>query len=177
MVRSDTRPVVRLAAHLVERARETCPTFAGDTAPLHEGQLSDLFAHLGCTVAVFPFRSSSGALAIGLGGRPLIGIDANASRPQRAFGARHELAHVLMGEVEEPTFFSDSGYMVGSERIADLFALADLVPGWTLERARSGAELLREVVQGVGEYAEGWPEDRLADRVELRLRLFQEHGI
>jgi hypothetical protein len=93
----------------------------------------------------------------------------------------HELGHVLAGNMDGAVFLADTGYMAPSERIADLLALADLVPGWWIEWGRAGGapaqEVRSDVVQAVAEYAEDWPLLRLRDRAALRLRLFRAAGI
>ena len=175
----SSRPVLNMARHTLEQAQTISPLYAGDAAPLHEGQLTDLIRQSGCRVHVYSFQSRLAAYAFAFGGEPLIGLNANASGLQRALGARHELHHVLAGEVNNPIapmFMAETGWMAESERAADLFALTDLVPSWTLRRHRSGTEIAREVTQAVAEYAEGLPDGWTADRARLRLLLFREHG-
>ena len=175
--KSNELQAVRAAVHTITRAREICPLYAADAAPLHEGQLADLMRQVGCYVRVYAFESSVGAFALGYRGVPGIALNANARRERRGFAARHELHHVLADEVREPVCMADTGYLTCWERAADLFALADLIPAWTLRRLRSGREFSGDVVQAVAEYAEGLPEGWTADRARLRLLLFREHGV
>lgn len=174
--KSNEWQAVQAAVRTVTRAREICPLYAADAAPLHEGQVADLMRQAGCYVRVYPFQSSVGGFALGYRGVPGVALNANAPRHRRGFAARHELHHVLAGEVHEPVCMADTGYLTCWERAADLFALADLVPGWTLRRLRSGRELAHEVVQSVVEYGEGLPDGWVADRARLRLLLFREHA-
>lgn len=183
MGRCSRKLVLRLAAETIRRAREVCPLYASDAAPLHEGQLQDLIRQAGCAVEVFAFRSAAGAFAASVAGAPCIALNANATRDVRIFGARHELHHVLAGEVDHgaagPVYFSDYGYGSPWERAADLFALADLVPPWVLrmQRTSSDQSLRRLVAENMGEYASGWPLRRVADRARLRVQLFRECGL
>lgn len=69
-------------------------------------------------------------------------------------------------------------YMTLEERRADLFALADLFPDPALDvlvssgaKQRSIEAALRREVQV---FAPAWPRDRLADRVRLRLALYED---
>ena len=108
-------------------------------------------------------------------------INRAAEQTDRFFALRHELGHVLNGDVDGAVFLADEGYMSGAERAADLFALADLVPGWWIAEVRRGRtpwrEVKRQIATAVATYAEAWPAQRFGDRAELRLALFREHGI
>ena len=59
---------IQAAARTSARAREICPLYAADAAPLHEGQAADLMRQAGCHVHVFSFESSVGAFALGYRG-------------------------------------------------------------------------------------------------------------
>jgi hypothetical protein len=133
-------------------------------------------------VEVFPFRSGTVAMALPrcAGVYPIL-VNRSAERTDRFFALRHELGHVLAGDTEGAVFLADEGYMAAPERAADLFALADLVPGWWIADVRRGRTPWRavraEIAAAVAEYAEGWPDERRVDRAALRLRLFREHGV
>lgn len=110
-----------------------------------------------------------------------IALNRDAKRTCRGFAVRHELAHVLSGSVDEPTFLADAGFMSAEERVADLFAVADLVPGWLIGMFRKGRtpwyDVLTEIRDCIADWAEGWPAERLEDRAQLRLRLYRECGV
>lgn len=167
---------------LVRTARHHVGEYAGPTAPLRTDQVSRLLGAAGCHVEVFAFQSSTVAMTLPrcAGVYPIF-VNRAAERTDRFFALRHELGHVLAGDTDGAVFLADEGYMAPSERAADLFALADLVPGWwigDLRRGRTPWRIVRaEIGLAVAEYAEGWPAERRADRAALRLRLFREHGV
>jgi hypothetical protein len=174
--------VAAAAARLVRAARALEGAYAGPCAPLRTDQVSRLLAAAGCHVEVFPFRSSTAAMALPrcAGVYPIL-VNRSAERTDRFFALRHELGHVLAGDTEGAVFLADEGFMAPPERAADLFALADLVPGWWIADLRRGRTpwraVLAEVALAVAEYAEGWPPERLEDRARLRLRLHREQGV
>jgi hypothetical protein len=170
--------VVRQAARLVRAARALEGAYAGPLAPVRTDQLSRMLERAGCHVEIFPFASTTVAMTLPrcAGVYPIF-VNRATERTDRVFALRHELAHVLAGDVDGAVFLADEGYMAPAERAADLFALADLVPAWWLRWVEDGAapgEAESEVAQAVFEFAEGWPADRAADRASLRLRLFRD---
>lgn len=183
MRRSDDAPVLRLVRVAVDGARTLNPCFGGDISPLAEGQLADLLRQAGCQVEAYRFRSRTGGFALGFQGRPGIAINQNATRPARVLATLHELAHVLLEDtgstVAGPVCYRECGYMTPWERTADLFALVDLVPAWSLKplRKQHDRALRKEVAGNIAEYADGWPMRRLADRARLRVQLYRQYGI
>ncbi|HEV2734503.1 MAG TPA: hypothetical protein VGV85_06670 [Longimicrobiaceae bacterium] len=179
---SDEERILTAAARLVEDAQRLVADYAGHYAPLRTDQLSELLRGAGCHVEVFAFQSDTIAMTLPrcADAYPVL-VNRSAERTDRLFAFRHEIAHVLAGEVDEAVYLSDEGYMAMPERIADLFALADLVPGWWIADLRKGQTPWRrvkaEIALAVAEYAEVWPPDRLVDRVVLRLKLFRERGV
>jgi hypothetical protein len=65
--------------------------------------------------------------------------------------------------------------------VADLFATADMMPTFHVRQMagcrRPRMHTLLEINQAFRELTEGWSEERLEDRVRLRLALYREHGI
>ena len=179
---SDEDRILAAAARLVADAQGVVADYAGHYAPLRTDQLSELLRGAGCHVEVFPFQSDTIAMTLPrcADAYPVL-VNRAAERTDRLFAFRHEIAHVLAGDVEGAVYLSDEGYMAMPERIADLFALADLVPGWWIAEVRKGKTPWRrvraEIALAVAEYAEVWPPDRLVDRVVLRLKLFRELGV
>lgn len=174
--------VVAAAARLVEAARGADAAYAGGLAPVRTDQVAALMTAAGCHVEVFPFRSATVAMTLPkCGGVYPVLVNRAAERTDRFFALRHELAHVLAGDAERAVFLADEGFMSAAERTADLFALADLVPGWWIAEVRRGRAPWRkvraEIAMAVAEYAADWPPQRFADRAELRLRLYRDVGI
>jgi hypothetical protein len=182
MAGSDDAGVLAAAKRLVGRAREVVPSYAASVAPVRTDQVSALMAAADCHVEVFPFQSDTVAMVLPRceGVYPVL-INRAAEQTDRFFALRHELGHVLAGDVDGAVFLADEGYMSGAERAADLFALADLVPGWWIAEVRRGRtpwrEVKRQIAMAVATYAEAWPAQRFGDRAELRLALYREHGI
>jgi hypothetical protein len=179
---SDEERILAATERLVTAARGVLEDYAGTYAPVRTDQLSELLRGTGCHVEVFAFQSDTIAMTLPrcMDVYPVL-VNRSAERTERVFAFRHEVAHVLAGDVEGAVFLADDGYMAVPERIADLFALADLVPGWWIADVRKGQTPWRrvkaEIALAVAEYAECWPAERLVDRVELRLKLFRERGI
>jgi len=181
---ADSEDVVVLGAarRLVEQARGVVGAYAGPLAPVRIDQVTELLRAAGCHVETFHFQSDTVAMVLPRceGVYPIL-INRAAEHTERVFALRHELAHVLAGDVDEPVFLANEGYMAAEERVADLFALADLVPAWWIGEIRRGGtpwrEVKRQIALAVAEYAETWPPQRFGDRAELRLRLYREHGV
>lgn len=171
--------VLGAVVRLVARARQIVPSYAGKLAPIRTDQLAALSAGSGCRVLFFPFESDAIAVALPpFRGAYLVFVNSSACRTDRLFAWRHEIGHVLRGDVDEATYLLDQdlGYMSESERAADLFALADVIPGWWIETLDGEVEAeIRGAI--VANYAADWPEDRVEDRARLRLRLYRECGI
>lgn len=94
---------------------------------------------------------------------------------ERRFALRHGLAHVLAGHALERVWRQEGPSL--EESVADLFALADLIPNrlladrvdtWRLPEGRILAELMAEVLQ----FAPDWSPDKVLDRVRLRWALW-----
>ncbi|HEX2091814.1 MAG TPA: hypothetical protein VHG28_05395 [Longimicrobiaceae bacterium] len=179
---SEEERVLTAASRLVEEARGVVGDYAGPYAPIRTDQLSELLRGTGCHVEVFAFRSDTVAMTLPRCAEvyPIL-VNRNAERTDRVFAFRHEVAHVLAGEVEGAVYLGEEGYMAMPERVADLFALADLVPGWWIADVRRGntpwRQVRAEITLAIAEYAESWSGERLEDRAALRLRLFRDRGI
>jgi hypothetical protein len=176
---SEDGGLLAAAWRLVGSAREHEPAYAGPLSPLRTDQVAALLRRAGCHVEVFPFQSTAAAMVLPrAGGVYPVFVNRDADRVERTFALRHELAHVLAGDADGAVFLSEQGWEAREERIADLFALADLVPGWWLAQlAEGGARAIAaEVAAAVAEFAEGWPRERGIDRARLRLRLFERYG-
>lgn len=117
-------------------------------------------------------------------GPPLIIVNRLLPPMQRRLALRHGLAHLIAGELEagqgnEVRFMSlITDYKTMEERRADLFALADLFPDREVEALIATSSQVRRVDaslrQEIRTFAPEWPRDRLADRVRLRLALYED---
>jgi hypothetical protein len=115
-------------------------------------------------------------------GRYLMTIASKLSPDQRRFAIRHGLGHVVAGHVSEIAFLSGTrDWQTHEERVADLFALADLMPFHALDDARRSRPAWREVRGRIGRtielFTRDWPAERTADRTSLRLDLYLETGL
>jgi hypothetical protein len=169
---------------LIARAQRIHPEYAaGRWKPAGTHVVSRMLHALGCHVSQQPMDPNVGGVAVpGVMGKVLVVL--NSHEPaEHSFVLRHEMKHVLAEEVTAEAMYltGDASEMDWAERTADLFALADLVPGHFIRlarrRARRFAPLLEEVREAVAEYAGGWSEGRLNDRAYLRMRLWLDHGV
>ena len=180
MTSSDDRAVLAGAAELVRRSW----AMLGEAPrpPLRTDQVTRLLVSTRTHLCEYRFDSSAVGMAIPWGGEEhAILIDSAASRADYDFTIRHELAHVLAGEVNEALFLTAADTMSFSERRADLYAVADLVPGWVIQQLRGKrrpwSHMRLEVLQGFRELTVGWSEERLRDRAGLRVELWRETGV
>lgn len=107
------------------------------------------------------------------GAAPLILINKDLRPSYRALALRHGLAHLIAGELDaeqgvEIRFMSTTlDWTTQSERRADLFALADLIPD---REMRDDPDWL---TAEIGAFAADWSSERLFDRASLRLLLWR----
>jgi hypothetical protein len=176
VTKSEDAQVVAATAALIRRSW----LLLDETArpPLRSDHLSALLAHTHTRLCEYPFRSGAVGMAIpgGADGHAIL-IDSTAARADYEFTIRHELAHVLSGEVSETLFLSAADTMSFSERRADLFAVTDLVPAWLLRQLRGARRpwlrVALDVQQAFRELTEGWSEERIRDRAALRVLLYR----
>lgn len=95
---------------------------------------------------------------------------------EKRFAVRHGLGHVLASHVDEVSYARDGHDPFAlEETVADLFAIVDLVPrgrlGQLAGAGYSAAEIERWLMCELRRYVPSWPDDRLHDRIDLRLRL------
>jgi hypothetical protein len=149
------------------------------SGPLGEREVVCLLRRSGAAVEYYPFESRRVGFAMWLGGRAAVAIDSAAEERLRGLAVRHELYHVLAGDLVGAV----GGGMVGlgegesapGERAADLFALADLVPRLWLEGQAERSWAVREVLLAVAAH---WRDPRswLEDRARLRVALHAGEG-
>lgn len=181
MTSSEDRAVLEATAELVRRSWSLLE--APPQLPLRSDEITRLLVATRTRLEEFPFRSSAVGMAIPWAGgtEHAILIDSAASRADYDFTIRHELAHVLAGEVSDALFLTADDTMSLSERRADLYAVADLVPGWAIQQLRGTrrpwTHVRLEVQQAFRELTVGWSEERLRDRAGLRVMLWRGSGI
>jgi hypothetical protein len=174
--------VIATAARLVAIARGAVDDYAGPGAPVNPDQVRALLAASGCHVEIFPFRSDALGMTLPLcaGVHPVL-VNGAAPGIDPCFALLHQVAHVLAGDGSGAVCLAREGYERPAERLADLFALADAVPGRWISRVvgarRSWNAARGEIARCIADLAPAWPVDRLHDRADLRLRLFRENGI
>lgn len=178
---SDDAAVLDAAHALLRDAREHAPRYALGWIPASTRDVSALLVATRTHLVERRFASAAVGMALpAADGEHVILLDARASRADAMFTVRHELAHVLAGEVSEALFLSAEDTMSFSERRADLFALADLTPACWMRRytaRRPQRTAVLQVVQAYRELTAGWSEARLWDRARLRLLLHRARGV
>ena len=114
-------------------------------------------------------------------GRYLLLWSTDVDADRRRFALRHGMGHVVAGHVTAPRFLTANGdWMAPGERVADLFALADLVPFHQVAALRrgNGWRVVRDQVAAlVRMHTLGWPAERVADRAAMRVALFRTHAL
>ena len=181
MTSSEDGEVLRSTADLVRQVWTTLG-ISSVRAPLRSDQITRLLVHTRTRLCEYPFTSSAVGMAIPWGPEEhAILIDSAASRADYDFTIRHELAHVLAGEVSTALFLTAADTMSFSERRADLFAVTDLVPAWLVRQLHGGrrpwSHLRLEVQQAFRELTVGWSEERLRDRARLRVELYRSYEL
>jgi len=131
-------------------------------------------------------RASGHALGTGtlelvtppLYGRYLLLWSTDVDADRRRFALRHGMGHVAAGHVTAPRFLTaDGDWMSADERVADLFALADLVPFHQVAALRRGGSwraVRAEVAALVRMHTHAWPAERVDDRTVMRVTLYRE---
>ena len=173
---ADEVKIVRRTRQLLKKARRTVPEYGRGIAPVSEDDVSRLAAASDVYITHFVFQSSDIAMLLpSYKGHWLVAINKASLSAVRAFAVRHELAHVFAGDADGLTFLHEAGHMTIAERVADLFALADMLPDGLIDNMQaalaSETEAVTELRGLVGPFAADWPVDRVDDRVYLRRAL------
>lgn len=148
-------------------------------SPLHDDGLQDALRRLtirtrGESLGVQDIEAVSPPVY----GRYLMLYSTDVDENRRRFALRHGMGHVAAHHVSEVAYLSNRNeHMSHDERVADLFALADLFP-WCdiarLRQQRSGWRAIEHsIVHLIRRLTIGWPDDRVADRASLRILLFR----
>jgi Zn-dependent peptidase ImmA (M78 family) len=180
----DSARVLASAAHTINTARERVPWYASPWSPARSDHMADLLRRSRVHLVVDTIDGDALGMVMPECRRVFtMVVERETPRVDRMFIIRHELGHVLRGDVgEEPLYFTNEDSMDHAERVVDLFALADLIPGRILQDLRRArmrkAEILQEIRDACRDFASlDWADERVEDRAQLRLRLLKEFGI
>lgn len=180
----DTPRVLASAAHTLTLAREKVPWYASAWAPARTDHVAELLTRSHVHLVVRPIEDNAlGMVLPKCRGKHTMIVEKETPRTDRMFIIRHELAHVLRGDVgEEPLYFTNDDDWSFQERTADLFALADLMPGRILQDVRRARMAWRDILRDLTTdclqlVSLDWSQERAYDRADLRLRLFRDFGI
>lgn len=167
-------------------AKRTRLPFADNTwSPIPELTLEAIARAFGCVLQFADLGPRTLELGVpGYYGPPVLILNSMLSAPERRLAMRHGLGHLVAGELEpgqggEVRYMSDMlNFMALEERRSDLFACADLWPDRVIDDLVRAGYTLDERIHwlwcGLKTFAPKWPTARIADRVGLRLALYQE---
>jgi hypothetical protein len=174
--------VLAAAAALVRDVQATASGYADLFAPVHDDALGELLRRLTVSVRAAALGPTSACVVTPpLYGRYLLVCSADATADQRRLALRRGLAHVMAGHVGALAPLPLPA-PPAAERLADLAALADLVPFWQIEDLRRQGRLgWRAVTDAVARttraLAGDWADERAQDRAVLRIRLYRAYRI
>lgn len=164
----------------VERARRLQVAYSDDDwSPLSDITLALLLDRAGIRWKYVPLRGLVEIIWPPLCGIHVILGHEYLAPGERRFAVRHGLAHVLVGDSHERMYArSEREWDTESEGIADLFAIADLVPDRVIREVLAAGlnpvEVERWIQGEIWRYVPNWPEARINDRAARRWDLFQE---
>ncbi|GJG87473.1 hypothetical protein tb265_26540 [Gemmatimonadetes bacterium T265] len=180
---STDATLVDAAAALVRALQRAAPGYDGLFAPLDDAGLDDLLRRHGIAVHALDDlpAGSRAVLTPPFFGRYRLLRAGTATADQRRFTARVALVHLLAGHVGE-TAPLPSPAPLALARLADLVALADLVPFWQLSDARRRGRLgwralAEDAARHAAALAGDWDARRAVDRGALRVALFRTHAL
>lgn len=155
--------------------------YADVFAPLHDDALVAAMRRLTIRVRAEPLGpdAAEAVAAPFLGRYPLL-YSSDLDDARRHFALRHGMGHVVAGHVSDdhPLRTRDDAD-THEERVADLFALADLAPFWLVEQLRRGGwrATTQALCRTIRRHTIAWPDDRVLDRAALRVALYRDHGV
>lgn len=175
--------LVAEAAALVRELQRAEAGYNGLFAPLADEALDALLRRFGVAAhdAAGAGATARFALTPVLFGRHRLLRAAEAAPDQRRLAARAALAHLVVGHAGDARPLACPA-PEEQARLADVVALADLVPFWLVadlrRRGRLGWRALAEHVGGLAGRAAGdWGAERAGDRGMLRVALFRTHAL
>lgn len=146
-----------------------------DWAPLSDLTLALLLKRAGVQWEYAPLAGICEIVTPPICGIHLMLVEEVQTNAERRFAVRHGLGHVLAGHVEEECFVRDRDLYSHEERVADLFAFADLLPDRRLQEMRAAGyrpwDLDVWMASEVMRYCPSWRAPRLHDRLNMLLPL------
>lgn len=146
-----------------------------DWSPLSDLTLALLLKRAGVQWSYAPLAGICEIVTPPICGIHLMLVEEVQTNAERRFAVRHGLAHVLAGHVEEACFVRDRDPMSHEERVADLFAFADLLPQRMIDElvtARYGFfDISCWLIEQMRIYCPSWRVTRLHDRLNMLLPL------
>lgn len=167
---------MRVVRQLIAKAHELGVLYADDDwSPLSDITLALLLERAGIRWRYIPMEGVTEVVWPPLHGIHIMHLRKGQPYAQRRFAARHGLAHVLAGHALD-NVWSREGGPSQEERVADLFALADLMPDRELDPVMTSgmtASFIRaHMMAQVLEFAPQWDPPKLIDSVNLRWALW-----
>lgn len=177
--------VLRAVADAVRQLQRLGIGYDDLFSPLADEDLHDALRRLTIRASGHPLGTGADAplelVTPPLYGRYLLLWSTDVDADRRRFALRHGMGHVAAGHVTTPRFLTaDGDWMTPAERVADLFALADLVPFHhlaALKRGNSWRVVRDEVAALVRMHTLDWPGERVRDRTVMRVALYRALGL
>ena len=185
-VSTADREVLGTVARAIEQLQARGILYGDIFSPLHTDGLRDVARRLTVNVRYAELGERDlEAVVSPAYGRYVMVVSSDVDEARRSFALRHGLGHVAAGHVTEISFLRSleerNEWNTREERVADLFALADVVPWYMLEelrRARTSWGAIRQwLCRTIRRHTIDWPEDRVHDRATLRIALFRAEMI
>ncbi len=183
MTLPDEDGVLAGTAAAIAQLRSMGVPYADVFSPLHDDALAAALRRL----TVRTHGESLGTrdvemVAPPLYGRYLLVYSTDVGADQRRFALRHGMAHVAAGHVRPTAFLTSRADPADpAERVADLFALADLVPFWEigdLRRSHASWSAVRAYIgRALAHFTVRWTTERIIDRAATRVALYRELGL
>ena len=166
----------RSTAATVQKALDLGVWYAGeDWAPISDLTLALLLKRAGVAWDYAPLDGLCEIVTPPICGIHLMLVEHLQTPAERRFAVRHGLGHVLAGHVEEESFVRDRDPFSHEERVADMFAFADLLPDRKLAELRTAGyrpwDLELWTINEMRRYCPSWKISRLTDRLNMLLPL------
>ena len=176
---ADPATVIAAAAGIVRELQRAEPGYDGLFAPVADDALERLLGRFGVVAHDAGGMDATARFALTpvLFGRHRLVRAGGAGPDQRRLVARAALGHLVAGHVSDGRPLA-SPAVERDARVADVVALADLMPFWLLadlrRKGRLGWRALTEHVAGmVARVGVDWKDERVVERAELRVGLFR----
>lgn len=173
----STRAVSEHVTHLVRRTHQRGILYAShDWSPLSDLTLALLLRRAGISWSYAPLDGVAEIVWPPVCGVYHLQLEREQTPGERRFATRHGLAHVLAGDVDGVSWAdTDHDWPSREETIADLFALADLIPDRMIEEWRvAGFTRPEQHVRlrcEIQRYCPAWPDARIEQRARQRYQL------